>query len=149
MARRLQYRKENPAVFEIMVALESSTAKLGLERNLYELIKLRASQINGCAFCTNMHWQELRRSGETEARLSMLTCYKESGRFTERECAALDLTEAVTLISNGGVSDALYERVLEHFSPTEYVALVMAINTINAWNRIAISTLLEPTSVSD
>ena len=147
MMQRVRYSTEQPAVLEMMLSLEKSTRKLGIDGKLYELIKLRASQINGCAYCTNMHWQDLRTMGETEARLSMLTCYRESGRFTEKECVAFDLTEAVTKISERGVPDELYARVCEHFSAAEYVSLVMAINTINAWNRIAISTLLEPTEV--
>jgi AhpD family alkylhydroperoxidase len=111
----------------------------GLEQSLIELVKTRASQINGCAFCINMHTQDARKHGETEARLYLLNAWREAPGYTERERAALAWTEAVTLISETHAPDDVYEAVREQFSDAETVNLTMLIATINAWNRLAIS----------
>ncbi|MCG6162357.1 carboxymuconolactone decarboxylase family protein, partial [Leptospira bandrabouensis] len=107
---------------------------------LYELVKIRASQLNGCAFCINMHTKDLRDMGEAEKRIYLLDAWREATFYTEKEKAALELTETVTKISEKGVPDETYEKVRKHFNEKEFVALIILINTINSWNRIAIST---------
>ena len=116
------------------------TTQIRYDKKLIELIKIRASQINGCAFCMDMHTQDARKLGETEQRIYLLSVWRESAVYTDAERAALALTEAVTLITKDGVPDALYQQVREHFDENQYTAMIMAINTINSWNRIAIST---------
>ncbi len=111
----------------------------GLEQSLIELVKTRASQINGCAFCINMHTQGARKHGEMEQRLYLLNAWREAPVYSERERAALAWTEAVTLISETHAPDDLYEQVRAHLSEAETVNLTMLIATINAWNRLAIS----------
>ncbi|KQL45301.1 hypothetical protein AN963_26315 [Brevibacillus choshinensis] len=140
MKARMNYRSANPQALNAMLQLEKYVQESGLDKNLMELIKIRASQINGCAFCLDMHTKDARKLGETEQRIYLLNAWREAGFYTDAERAVLALTEAVTLISNGGVSDEIYANVREHFDEQQYVALIMAINTINAWNRIAIST---------
>jgi AhpD family alkylhydroperoxidase len=119
--------------------VEGQIAASGLEKSLIELVKTRASQINGCAFCINMHTQDARKLGETEQRLYMLSAWRESPLYTDRERAALAWTEAVTLIADTHAPDDLYEELRAHFSEPEMVNLTMLIGAINAWNRIAIS----------
>ena len=128
-----------PEAYDIVSALGQAAAKAGLDRQLLELIKLRASQINGCAFCINMHTLDARKHGETEARLYLLNAWRESPGYTERERAALAWTEAVTLISETHAPDDVHEAVRAQFSDAETVNLTMLIATINAWNRLAIS----------
>lgn len=140
MKARMNYRSANPGALNAMLQLEKHVQESGLDKNLMELIKIRASQINGCAFCLDMHTKDARKLGETEQRIYLLNAWREAGFYTEAERAALALTEAVTLISTGGVSDEIYGEVREHFDEKQYVALIMAINAINSWNRIAIST---------
>lgn len=144
MKLRMNHREVNPEGFQSWLKLERSAKKMGLDPFLYELIKIRASQINGCAFCIDMHTSDLRKMGETEQRLSLLVAWREAPCFTEKERAALSLTEAVTLISEAGVPQQLYDEVRAHFSESEFVALIMAINAINCWNRIAIATGMFP-----
>lgn len=144
MKMRLNHREANPAGFQALLKLEEAAKKMGLEPVLYELIKIRASQINGCAFCVDMHTRDLRQMGESEQRLNLIVVWRESPVFSDRERAALALTEAVTLISEAGVRQELYDEVLTHFSESEYVALIIAINAINSWNRIAIGTGMFP-----
>jgi AhpD family alkylhydroperoxidase len=110
----------------------------GLEHSLLELVKLRASQINGCAYCLDMHSKEARAEGETEQRIYVLSAWREAPFYTPRERAALEWTEAITLISKGGISEELYATVRKQFSEKELVDLTMAVVTINGWNRIAI-----------
>jgi len=129
-----------------MLALEEYVAHSGLEKSLYELVKLRASQINGCAYCIDMHTKDARDTGETEQRLHALTAWQETPFFTEPERAALEWTEVMTLISENDISDALNESVTEQFNEKEHVALSMAIVTINGWNRLAIGFRKEPGS---
>ncbi len=140
MEPRLVYGKVEPESLQAMMKLESYVRNSGLEPRLLELIKIRSSQINGCAFCLDMHTKDARANGETEQRIYELNAWREAPFYTERERAALELTEAVTLISTKRVPDDLYARVREHFSEKEYVQLVMAINTINNWNRLSIAT---------
>ncbi|QRG68506.1 carboxymuconolactone decarboxylase family protein [Brevibacillus choshinensis] len=140
MKARMNYRSANPGALNAMLQLEKFVQESGLDKKLIELIKIRASQINGCAFCLDMHTKDARKLGETEQRIYLLNAWREAGFYTDAERAVLALTEAVTLISKGGVSDEIYADVREHFDEQQYVSLIMAINTINAWNRIAIST---------
>ncbi|MDC0760833.1 MULTISPECIES: carboxymuconolactone decarboxylase family protein [Brevibacillus] len=140
MQARFNHRAANPEAYQTMLKLENFVNESGLDKKLIELIKIRASQINGCAFCMDMHTQDARKLGETEQRIYLLSLWRESAVYTEAERAVLALTEAVTVITANGVSEELYQQVREHFDENQYVALIMAINTINSWNRIAIST---------
>jgi len=135
-----------PEALNAMLALEKYVHGSVLERPLYELVKTRASQINGCAFCLDMHTKDARKAGETEQRLYALSAWRETPFYTERERVALAWTEALTLISENDVSDELYENVSKHFSEGERVALTMAIIAINGWNRLAISFRTVPGS---
>jgi len=139
MEQRLNYAKIAPDALKAMLELEKYVHGSGLERSLYELVKTRASQINGCAYCLDMHTKDARKAGETEQRLYVLSAWRETPFFTERERAALEWTEALTLISENDVPDSLYDSVREHFNEKEMVALTMAIVAINGWNRLAIS----------
>jgi AhpD family alkylhydroperoxidase len=136
---RMSYGKVAPGVLAAMQGLESCLNESGLEPKLRELVKVRASQINGCAYCLDMHTQDARTLGETEQRLYALTAWQETPFFTERERAALLWTEKVTLISVDHVPDEVYEQVRPHFTDEELVNLTLAIVAINGWNRLAIS----------
>ena len=132
MSLRLKYREQNPEAFNTMIQLEKFNSKASLDKVLYELIKIRSSQINGCAYCLDMHTRDIKKLGETDQRINLISVWREANDiFTEKEKVILELTEAVTLISNGGVSDDLYERTRQFFSEKEYVDIIMAINTIN------------------
>ena len=124
--------------YKALVAVESAIKASGLEHSLIELVKMRASQINGCAFCIHMHSTDARKAGETEMRLYMLNAWRESTLYTPRERAALAWTESLTLIAATGAPDHDYELVKAEFSEAEQVNLTMLIGTINAWNRLAI-----------
>lgn len=139
MKARLNYSEVAPNAMKGMLELEKYVHGSGLERSLYELVKTRASQINGCAYCIDMHTKDARKAGETEQRLYTLSSWRETPFFTERERTALAWTEALTLISDNEVSDELYEKLSKHFSEEERVALTMAIVAINGYNRLAIS----------
>jgi AhpD family alkylhydroperoxidase len=139
MKARLNPFQAAPDTIKALTALEAQVQSSGLEKSLIELVKTRASQINGCAFCINMHTQDARKNGETEARLYLLNAWRESPVYTDRERAALAWTEAVTLISETHAPDETYDAVRAQFSEVETVNLTMLIATINAWNRIAIS----------
>ncbi|ACT01577.1 carboxymuconolactone decarboxylase family protein [Paenibacillus sp. JDR-2] len=144
MKIRLDYRTANPAAFQALMKLEGVSKQLNPDKTLYELIKIRASQINGCAFCLDMHTADARKLGESEQRINLVAVWKEAPQFTARERAALALTEAVTLISNAGVPQDVYDEVRRHFTDEEYVGLILAINAINSWNRVAIATGMFP-----
>ncbi|MGH7626310.1 MAG: carboxymuconolactone decarboxylase family protein [Gemmatimonadaceae bacterium] len=139
MSVRTDYRHAAPGALQAMGALQRYTQESGLEHSLLELVKLRASQINGCAYCLDMHSKDARAAGETEQRIYVLNAWREAPFYTPRERAALAWTEAVTLISQGGVSDDLHEMVRKQFTEKELVDLTMAVVTINGWNRLAIS----------
>ena len=139
MEARLNYAKVAPAAYKAMLGLEAYLHQCGLEESLLHLIKLRSSQINGCAYCLDMHWKDLRAIGETEQRLYSLDAWRECPYYTERERAAFAWTEAVTLVANNHVPDAVYEEVRPHFNEKELSDLTFAIATINAWNRMAIA----------
>jgi AhpD family alkylhydroperoxidase len=138
-SERIRYGKAAPGAYRAMFALEKYVRECGLESSLLELIKLRASQINGCAFCIDMHWKDARVAGESEQRLYSLDAWRETSFYTERERAALAWTEAVTLIAENHVPDELYEQARQHFSEEELVNLTMAVVAINGWNRLSIS----------
>jgi AhpD family alkylhydroperoxidase len=138
MTRRFDYRELAPGGYSAMVALEQYFQTCGLEAQLLHLIKLRVSQINGCAYCLDMHWKDLRAIGETEQRLYSLDAWEECPYYNDRERAALAWMETVTHISKSHVPDVIYERVRLHFSEKE-LALTLAVATINAWNRLAIA----------
>ena len=127
-----------PDAYEAVLALGQVAGKAGMDKQLLELIKLRASQINGCAYCIHMHTSEARARGEREERLHLLAAWHESPLYSERERAALAWTEAVTLVSESHIPDGAYEQARQHFSETELVNLTVCIAAINAWNRIAI-----------
>lgn len=139
MKARLAPYKIAPDIMKAMGALETAVASSGLEKSLIELVKTRASQINGCAFCVHMHTKDARALGETEERLYLLSAWRESPLYTDRERAALAWTESVTLVSQTNVPDDVYEQLRGSFSDEEIVKLTMLVATINAWNRIAIS----------
>jgi AhpD family alkylhydroperoxidase len=143
MKPRIEGAKVAPGAYHAMLGLETYLHQSGLEIPLLHLIKLRASQLNGCAYCIDMHWKDLRAVGENEQRLYGLDAWRESPYYTDRERAALAWTEAVTLITDGHVSDEAYEEVRPHFSEKELADLTFAIATINAWNRLAISLRAE------
>ncbi|HKY07358.1 MAG TPA: carboxymuconolactone decarboxylase family protein [Candidatus Binatia bacterium] len=146
MSERIDYTKVGSGALRAMYGLEKYLAESSVEKPLRELIKVRASQMNGCAYCIDMHWKDARAAGETEQRLYGVSAWREAPYYSDRERAALDWTEALTLIANDHVSDELYERVRRQFSEQELVDLTMAVVTINAWNRIAISFRAQPGS---
>lgn len=146
MKARFNYAAVSPGAYKAMLGLEQYLHECGLEESLIHLIKLRASQINGCAYCLDMHWKDLRAIGESEERLYSLDAWRECPYYSERERAALEWTEAVTLITSGHVPDHVYDRVKPHFTEKELCDLTLAIATINSWNRLAISARTEPGS---
>lgn len=143
---RLDYNKSDPKAIKGMLELEKYVAGSGLEHSLYELVKLRASQINGCAYCIDMHTKDARKAGETEQRLYALSAWRETSFYSKRERAALAWTEAMTLISENDINDSLYEEVQKQFNEKEHLALTMAIVAINGWNRLAIGFRKKPGS---
>jgi AhpD family alkylhydroperoxidase len=132
-----------PEAYRAMSDLEGYLKRSGLEPNLLHMVKLRASQINGCAYCIDMHWKDARAVGETEQRLYGLAAWQESPYYTDRERAALAWTEALTNVSDGHVPDAAYDTVRAHFGEKELVDLSWAIAAINAWNRVVIASRTE------
>ena len=139
MKPRLNPYQAGPDAMKAVAALETYVKSSGLEASLIELIKMRASQINGCAYCLDMHARDARAKGESEQRLYLLDAWRESPLYSDRERAALAWTEAVTLVSQTRVPDEVYEEARRHFSEEELVKLTVAVAAINAWNRIAIS----------
>jgi AhpD family alkylhydroperoxidase len=140
MQARMQAQKIAPAAYQAMLGLEMYVKKhSNLEPALLELVKMRASQINGCAFCLDMHSKDARAAGETEQRLYALNAWRETPFYTDRERAALAWTEAVTLVADTHVPDDAYEEARAHFSDEELVNLTMAVVTINGWNRLSIA----------
>ena len=136
---RINYGELEPGAVKAVYALKEYVSGTGLEQSLISLIEIRASQINGCAYCLDMHTQDAIAEGETEQRIFCISAWRDAPFYTERDRAALALTEAVTLISKDGVTDELYQRVMQNFNEHEYVGLLMAINTINCWNRLSIA----------
>lgn len=146
MKTRFEFGKAEPAALYAMMGVESYIRKSGFDHTLLELIKTRASQINGCAFCIDMHTKDARHAGETEQRLYALNAWQETPFYTPQERAALALTEAVTQIGEEGVPDAVYEEVSHYFTLEQITQLLMAIVAINAWNRISITSQIRPGS---
>jgi AhpD family alkylhydroperoxidase len=139
MKSRIDYLKVGRGIVDAMLGLEKYLHESGLEASLLHLVKLRASQINGCAYCLDMHWKDLRELGETEQRLYGLDAWEESPYYTERERAALAWTEAITSIREGHAPDAVYDEVRKQFNEKEFADLTFAIATINTWNRLSIA----------
>jgi len=145
MTTRIDYRTQSaPGALEGLRTLEQYVRQSGLEPMLLELVKTRASQVNGCAFCIDMHTKDARAHGETEQRLYGLSAWREAPFYTPRERAALEWTEALTLIARNDVPDELYARVREHFNERQLVDLSLAIVAINGWNRLAIALRFPP-----
>lgn len=133
-----------PAAIKAMMTLETAIAASGLDNRLIGLIKLRASQINGCAYCIHMHVEHMRRAGETEMRLHLLSAWREAPVYTSRERAVLAWTEALTLLPQNGATDEDYAEIAAHFSPEEQVNLTLAIGAINTWNRLQVGFRIPP-----
>ena len=139
MEPRLDFYKANAHAVKALLAFEERIGKSSLEKSLTELVRLRASQINGCAFCVDMHTADARKGGETDRRLATVVVWRETPFFTDRERAALEWTEAVTLVSQEHVPDAVWSAVKPHFSDEEIVDLTLLVSAINSWNRFAIA----------
>ena len=144
MEARFNYLNAAPGGFNALVALTQYLRESELEESLLRLMFLRTSQINGCAYCLDMHWKDLRANGENEQRLYSLDAWRESPFYTDRERAALRWTEAVTLITSGHVPDKVYEEVRPHFSEKELSDLTLAVVAINGWNRMNIAARIVP-----
>lgn len=144
MQPRIDYLRAAPGVYQAMLGLEKYLHQCGLSPSLLDLVKLRASQINGCAYCIDMHWKDLRAQGETEQRLYGLDAWEESPYYNARERAALAWTEALTNIRDGHVRDEVYEIVRQQFTEKELADLSLAVGAINTWNRLAIAARAVP-----
>jgi AhpD family alkylhydroperoxidase len=139
MQPRIEIASVSPGVYKAMLGLETYLRQCGLDTKLLDLVKLRASQINGCGFCIDMHWKDLRAAGETEQRLYGLNAWRESPYYTDRERAALAWAEAVTRIADGHVPDEVFEDVHRYFNDKELADLTLGIVAINGWNRLNIA----------
>lgn len=146
MEARIDYANVSSGALKGMLELEAFVRRSGLETKLLELVKIRASQMNGCAYCIDMHTKDARAQGETEQRIYALDAWRETPFFTDKERAALGWTEALTNIQQGHAPEAIYQELARHFSEEERVSLTLAITTINAWNRIAIGFRAVPGS---
>lgn len=144
MTSRFDYADHAPGAYAAIAGLAGWISRCSLGGPLVELVRLRASQLNGCAYCIDMHWKDLRAAGEPEHRLYALDAWRESPLYTERERAALAWTEAVTHVAEGQVPDAVFECVRRHFSETELAELTVTVATINLWNRLSITARLVP-----
>ncbi|MCE9669719.1 carboxymuconolactone decarboxylase family protein [Myxococcus stipitatus] len=143
-SQRFDVAKVAPGIYSALLGLEKYLHQCGLEERLLHLVKLRASQVNGCAYCIDMHWKDLRALGETEQRLYGLDAWEESPYYSDRERAAMAWTEAVTRVTDGHAPEAVYQQVHPHFTDKELADLTAAVATINAWNRMAIAARVEP-----
>jgi AhpD family alkylhydroperoxidase len=144
MEERIHYSKVSPGAYHAMLGLEKYLHECGLDEGLLHLLKLRASQINGCAYCLDMHWKDLRSIGEDEPRLYSLDAWREAPYYTERERAALAWAEAVTRVAETHVPDEVYEEARRQFNEKELADLTVTVATINAWNRLAIAGRTTP-----
>lgn len=144
MESRLDYYAASPRAMKAMITLEAMTSNLSIDEPLLHLIKIRASQLNQCAFCTDMHSIDARRLGETDRRLFSVAVWRSSDFFTAREKAALAWTEALTQMTGSEVSDEVYEQLRAEFTEAQMVDLTMAINAISSWNRLAVSFRQKP-----
>lgn len=139
MNQRIDYKAVNPGAIQSMMGVEKYLAHCGLDHKLLLLLNLRVSQINGCAYCLDMHWKDLRAAGESEQRLYSLDAWREAPFYSDEERAALALAEAVTRLPNREVPDDVFQEAHRHFDDTEIANLVLAIATINSWNRLNIT----------
>ena len=144
MKARIDLMHVNPGVIQAMFGLEKQIAKAGLDHRLLDLVRMRASQINGCSYCLDMHSKDARANGETEQRLYGLNAWRETPYYSARERAALEWTEALTLVAESHAPDDVFERVREQFSEDELVHLSLAIVAINGWNRLNIAARTVP-----
>lgn len=144
MEQRMDLAGEIPAAYKAMMGLEAFVQSTDMEKSLLELIKIRASQINGCAFCIDMHTKDAHKAGVSEQRIYMLNAWREAPFYSDAERAVLALTESVTLVTQGHVPDDVYSEAERHFDTKRLSEIIMAIVTINAWNRIAITTRMMP-----
>ncbi|HEY5392115.1 MAG TPA: carboxymuconolactone decarboxylase family protein [Hanamia sp.] len=140
MTKRIAIKEIEPEAYKAMLGMEHYTSNSKLPQQLRELIKIRASQINNCAYCIDMHTEEALKVGETQRRIFAISAWKESPLFTEEERAVLQLTEEITLIAKDGVRDETYKKVLSFYDENEVAKIIMQIIVINSWNRIAVST---------
>ena len=144
MEPRIDYLKSARGLYHAMLGIEHYLQQCGLDESLQNFIKLRVSQINGCAYCIDMHWKDLRAAGESEQRLYGLDAWEESPYYTDRERAALTWAESVTNIQDGHVPDEVFERVKEFFNDKELADLTLAVTAINSWNRLSIAARTVP-----
>lgn len=145
MQPRLDFYSADPAIMKVLIGVENQLAKGTLDILLKELVRLRASQINGCAFCLDMHVTDAVKAGETQRRLATVSAWRETPFFSDRERAALEWTEALTLVSQNHVPDAVWEAVRPHFTDAELMELTALITSINSWNRFSIAFRKMPT----
>jgi AhpD family alkylhydroperoxidase len=138
MHARLNYPKTSPATYQALLALQAAVDKSSLEKQLLELVKIRASQINRCAYCLHMHTRDARKAGVSEERIYLLDAWRESPLYTDRERAALAWTDALTRLPEAGAPDDAYADLAAHFSETEIVELTLAVGAINLWNRFGV-----------
>ena len=139
MSNRINYEKVRPDNIKVMFEMEKLLANNTIDKELQELIKIRVSQINGCAFCLNMHTDDARKIGVDEKRIDLLNAWDDTDIYSDKEKAALELAESVTLISDRKVPDTIYDKVRTYYSEEEYTDLIFIIGQINTWNRISIS----------
>lgn len=144
MSNRIKMPEQFASAYQIVYQLDKEVSASGIDKSLFELIKIRASQINKCAFCLDMHTRDARRYGETEERIYLLNAWREATFYTPGERAALALTEVMTELPVKGVPQEIYDEVVREHGEAGTARIIMAITTINAWNRIAISTGMEP-----
>lgn len=147
MTQRLEFEKIAPDALQAMLALETWVRRSGIDHTLLHLVKVRASVLNGCAFCVDMHWRDARALGETEQRLAAVSVWREAPFFTEAERAALAFTDAVTQIGAAGVPDDVYAQARAHYDEPALARLTMAVVAINGWNRIAVTFHKQPAAV--
>ncbi|NGN41046.1 carboxymuconolactone decarboxylase family protein [Mesorhizobium sp. CGMCC 1.15528] len=138
MKPRLEFFKADPELLKAVQTLNAKVDQCGLEKSLLHLIKLRASQINGCSYCVDMHTREARADGESEQRVYLVSAWRESPLYSDRERAAFEWTETLTWLADKPVTDSLYTEMLEHFSEQELVKLSVAVGMINVWNRLCV-----------
>jgi AhpD family alkylhydroperoxidase len=144
MSTRIRWAQVAPEAYKAQLGVETYAANTAIEKNLRELVKLRVSMINHCAFCIDMHWKDLRAAGESEQRLYGLNAWREMPFYSPRERAALEWAEAVAVLTDGFVPDSVYELARSHFNERELVDLTMAIVAINGWNRLGVAFRSEP-----
>ena len=144
MKARIDLRRVNPGIVHAMLGLEQQVRQAGLDEKLLDLVRTRASQLNGCAYCLDMHTKDARANGETEQRLYGLDAWRETPYYSERERAALEWTEALTLVAETRVPDEVYERVRQQFSEDELAHLSLAVVAINGWNRLNVAARTVP-----